>query len=1018
MKDRIVYLGPYNNKKSRELFDKATDYLRNHKGSKFYYILPNGNLLVKYRKKMLEEVGQTFDVNLFTFDNIVDRLLGDKFYTSIDSETKEALLTNVLKLLREEDKLEHYRDISSKIGFVKVVANIIGEIKRSLITPEDFLDRCPNTPFYTEIGLIYEEYERKLNELALIDREEGFLKSLEILDKDNSFFNGLDFIVIDYFFDFRPQELELLKRISKTNCSIYINMPFDRTENFDTFSETMDILEKLGFSVEKIEEESKSYFEELASIIFNKDDESLKANSNVHVIKGANSYLEMKKISEEVKRHYANGVNLNDMAIVMTNTDLYKDRIFQVFEEERIPLNLDKEISLVQIPLLEELVNILEVKKNHMDKNSIINRIKSNYFPLCSREDRDALEYILRKEKFYSSFEINIEDIKASIEEETKLIPAKAPISEFIKAVIKFLEKYDIDKRILYIYNTVEDYSLLNRDFSALDKFKEILNSINSFQSILYDEITIEEFLVIITDYLQRETIVETEGNSNGINILTPVISRGQKFNILFVTGLSQGDYPSVDSRNFFFREDNYRELKKIGIDIKNYYEKLDKESITFSTIISSCTDKLYLSYSQDSSEDEKGIPSIFLDELLNRIDGEKIEEKVNLITVDMDYIMKDRSEELTTKRELAQFLLRKYSEGSCEEDMFNMYNEIDSATFKEVNSRINCEYERDKDEFNQYRGLLDDKDINNDIKNIHKDKIYSISYLESYGKCPYYFLMNNILKVDEMEREFEEFTPLDKGSINHEVLKEYYFNFKSEIEEHILGKIEFNVDETYDFIEQLVKERMESISADNKSALWKLRVENSANRLMDFIKSDLDRLSKLKIKAIPYDFEAPFGRRENFEVEIDGLKIPFTGVIDRIDKYVDEDKYILIDYKNSEYSVKDIDNMKAGISLQLPVYILSQKNRNVVAAMYGVISSGKFEVKIGHVDEKHLVNSRNKGALTTEELEKLLDKAKSYIKSYIESILSGDFSVNPKECSSYCIYRDVCRYKKGLEVE
>lgn len=1017
MIERIVYIGQYNNYKSNELFNKSVDYLKQNKGHKFYYILPNGKLLVKYRRAILEEVGQVFDLNLFTFDNIVDKLLKDDFYTYIDGETKEALLTDIFIQFKKE-KINFYRDISSKKGFVKIVANIIGELKRSLVSPEQFLNRCPRTSFYTEIGLVYMEYERRLHDLGLIDREGSFRKSLDLLKKDNSFFNGLDFIIIDYFFDFRPQELELLKEIMKTNCSIYINMPFNRDENFNTFNRTIDILKSLEFKIEKLKKRDLSYYEQLASVIFNDDEKILAPNSNINVIRVANSYLEMKKVAEEIKRYYVNGIYLNDMAIVLTNPSEYTNKMFQVFEEEGIPCTLDKEINLIEIPLLEELVHILEVKKNGMDDINIINRIKSAYFPLCNPQERDAMEYILRKQDFNSSFIENIEDIKFTIEQESECIPQNGSVKEYVEAVSNILDRFNIEERILDIYKLTEDYNLLNRDFTAVNKFKEILSTMDKFLSRIYVRITIDEFLNILKDYLQKESIVEMEGNTKGINILSPVSIRGQRYKIVFVVGLSQDDYPNIVDRNFFFRENNYKQLREIGIDVKNYYEKLDKESIVFSTIISACSDILYLSYSQDSTENEKGIPSIFLDEILNRIQGDKIEEKVNVIDVDIDYILKDEACQLTTKRELSQYLLRKYYEGESVEELFQMFNDLDGQTFKEINTRILCEFEREKEGFNEYSGMIEDDNVKRDIDNIQRDKIYSISYLESYGKCPYYFLLNNIMNVKEMERIFQDFTPLDRGSINHEVLKEYYFNYSREIEDHVLGNKEFDVDETYDFIHVKIEEKIKSENQNMNSAIWKLRVDNNTNRLLDFIKSDLDRLTKLKKKVLPYNFEVPFGRRNLFELRIGDLKIPFTGVIDRIDKYVDEDKYILIDYKNSAYSVKDIDQMKSGLSLQLPIYILTQKDKNIVAAMYGIISNGEFKVKVGNIDEKHLVTKRNKGALTAKELEELLNISKTFIKTYIESISKGDFSVNPMECSSFCIYKDICRYEDVLEAE
>ena len=119
-----------------------------------------------------------------------------------------------------------------------------------------------------------------------------------------------------------------------------------------------------------------------------------------------------------------------------------------------------------------------------------------------------------------------------------------------------------------------------------------------------------------------------------------------------------------------------------------------------------------------------------------------------------------------------------------------------------------------------------------------------------------------------------------------------------------------------------------------------------------------------------------------------------------------------------SDYNIRNIDHMRSGLSLQLPLYILSQMDKTIVGALYGIISTGEFQLKIGNVEEKDLVSKRNKGAITEEELEELLNTTKNYIKSYIESIHKGDFSVNPMECSPYCIYKDICRYKEVWEVE
>lgn len=1017
MTERVIYLGPYNNYMSKVLFNKAVVYLKENKGNKFYYILPNGKLLVSHRKEILDKVNYAFDVNLFTFDNIVDRLLKDKFYTSIDGETKEAIIGSIIEDLKDEGRLDYYKDISTKKGFVKTVSGIIGEIKRSLVTAEDYLSSCPKNSFYTEIGYIYEEYENKLKEYNLVDREESFMKSLEILKDDLSFFDGLDFIIIDYFFDFRPQELKLLEEIAKTKCSIYINMPFKRKENFKTFARSLDLLLDMGFTIEEVGEGEKGQFEELASIVFSEDNELIELEKPLNLIKAANGYLEVKKLAQEIKRHLVMGLELKDMAIVLTNSDIYKDILFQVFEEERIPLTLDKELKLIEIPLLKELIYVLEIKKYKMDKKSIINRIKSNYYPLVDKRERELVEYILRKENVEDLNKYNMGHIIEAIEEEIRPIPSVATIAEYVDLILGLLEKYKIEEKILNIYKTVRDYNLVNRDFSALNRFKEVLNTIAGILSTIKEEISLEELIDLLSNYLQNESIVEIPGNANGVDVLTPVTARGKKYKVLFVIGMSQGVYPSIGNRNFFFREDNYRELKKIGIDVKNYYEILDKEFTMFSNILASCSDILYLSYSEDSTEDEKSIPSIMLDEVFNRIKGDKKEDKANILNVDIDYLFKDKIEDMTTSRELLSYILREYSKGNCHEELFNMYNDIDSEALKEIDRRLYCEINRSLDDFNEYSGLISDAEINRDLYNIHKNRMYSISYLETYGACPYKFLLNKVLKVEEMERESEELTPLDLGSIKHEVLKEYYFNYRDEIEAHILKGKDINLEKAYDFILENIRTRIESISTE-ESIEKELIILNSAKELLDFLIKDLDRMKGYESKVVPYDFEVPFGEKKTFELHIGDKSLPFTGRIDRIDKYVDEDKYIIMDYKNSSSGIKTIDDIKKGLSLQLPLYILSQENREVVAAIYGILSRGEFKETLALEDEKDKLKLGNtKGILTKDELNGLLEDTKKIIKGFIESICSGDFSVNPKECSSYCIYKDICRVRKGLEL-
>ena len=55
---------------------------------------------------------------------------------------------------------------------------------------------------------------------------------------------------------------------------------------------------------------------------------------------------------------------------------------------------------------------------------------------------------------------------------------------------------------------------------------------------------------------------------------------------------------------------------------------------------------------------------------------------------------------------------------------------------------------------------------------------------------------------------------------------------------------------------------------------------------------------------------------------------------------------------------------------------------------------------------------------MNRDEWDHLLEDTKINIFHIINGIKSGDFSVDPLECSPYCIYKDICRYEKKVEVE
>lgn len=1017
---RKIYLGDYNNRKKEELLTMSEDYLKSNKGANFLYILPNGNLLTSYRKYFIDRLNYLGELNIYTFDDIANRLAKSWKYRLISNRLKEIFIENILRELYEDSKLSYYGPMVDKKGFIKNISDIISQMKSSLIRAEEYLDRTPKEAEFLEIGYIYLEYERLLKENRLMDEDDKFLHTIDGLKENyRGFLRDVDFIIIDEFYDFRPQELAIIKEIARLDIDIHINMPFNRERNFKVMDDTIEKLLDYGFELKKIDKSDKNIFENLANCIF--EGRELESEA-ISLVKAPTKYLEVKKIAENIKKEYVGGRELRDMAVVVTS-DKYRTVIEDVFEYESIAMTEPIKDKLTNIALVRELFYLLDYSLEE-DMESFVNRLKSNYFSLVDYEDRESIEYYLRnncldlKELREGEVPDHLEEkvlyVLRAMDEESGRLNKRGTIREFSEELLEIIEKNKTEENILSIYDRTGDYDILHRDLSALKLVKESLNKIIDLDKELFKEIELSDYIDILHDYLEGEAVVLAEGNPSGVRILSTNMLRGYRYGCIFIVGLTQGDYPNLRSDNFFFRDENYTVFEEIGLEYKNYHERLDKESMNFAIGLSQAIDRLYLSYSENTTDNDSGIASIFLDELLYSLRGDSLEDKLSYEELDMSYGLKKELENVTNLHDFSYYVL---SQENMDLRACGKLNSLDKNRLKQIRLKSRGEYERYRGQ-SSYSGVLEDKGIIADINKKLDNKTYSISYLESYGKCPYYFMLGRLLGLDSFDRKKEEFSKIDRGRINHMVLQDFYSNHEDEIRGYILSHGDLDFDRIESYLLKRYKEHQEYLGLEATSPIYSLKRETNVEKIGKFIEFDLERLKGYRKKMIPVEYEKEFGSNRDFYIEDSGERLYFTGIIDRIDRFVGEEGYLLMDYKNSSYGVASKDDLDRGISLQLPVYLMSMRDKRVIGGVYGVISNGSLEILMIDEREKEIIGRKRSGIYSETEIGDIVDRSKDYIIQYISRIRTGDFRLEPKDCSPYCEYRNICRIRKDLEVD
>lgn len=267
--------------------------------------------------------------------------------------------------------------------------------------------------------------------------------------------------------------------------------------------------------------------------------------------------------------------------------------------------------------------------------------------------------------------------------------------------------------------------------------------------------------------------------------------------------------------------------------------------------------------------------------------------------------------------------------------------------------------------------GILQEETVKT-LRSLLENRSYSATDFDAYVACGRKFLLERIFKIEDFYESLEAIEAMEKGSIYHKILKEYFSKRKDYDEEFLNSLIIL-----YDFS---MDKKFEDLSFEEK-----LEFSIDFKRLSRLIKNNLENLQ---------DFKAAY-----FEKRFKFFKAPFTlvGSIDRIDE--NNEGEILIDYKSSSASSKSQREILEGESFQFPIYIMARKDKgkNFAKASYEIIKTGESKAVLINKDiiEK---NDSKRCYYSNEEIDKVLNNSFEKMKEVYEAMLEGEFS-RGKDC-------------------
>lgn len=862
-----------------------------------------------------------------------------------------------------------------------------------------------------ESGLIniYREYEEKLNSTWIDDRG----KHLYLANNfDRAYFKqafpSTKLLVIEGFSILSKADIEIFKQIARIP-DLEVWFRTDCLEsNLNLYSKIINLVSNFkdeNVNIDSVFDRYTDDHQYIAENLFqtNSPLENRRDLSNkINVINPTDRSEEVEQIAFLIRKHIdEDNYKLSDICVTFYNINQYQHRIAETFPAFGIPYSLTETIPL--------------------NKSEVIKVILSRLTP------HDT----------YSG------SIYFSSSDDTTFPQSLTP-DEFSEYIDTFLKTGNVLNKII---NPMikEKREIVEGEINALQHFKRIVKELCEFFKTHEDKsYPYNEYLSKL-QHIARHTYYQNRARKNreSVKILPVSELRSLEYKLVLLGDFVDGGFPQNYSPDPLLPETPYHTRE----------EQLYDNRFLFYRLLKSYSERLYLLIPQREQETEL-IPSLFLSQLKAVADIDELEIKN------------------PDERSIYGFLsgYGKFVSNTESQDNIDFPTELTDLCPLIDHVAV---VEKSRETTNQhptYEGKLTEKDnlTNTTISQTsryklqqYREKTYSVTDLETYADCPYQFFISKVLAPKpEPEEEKNEITSLDKGSLIHNVVAEFYTNRRDNGDPPISQCCRDDFTQAIEQINEILDKQQTQLRIKNYQSLpvddlfWTIDIDKTKVALHKWLAAEQD----YDLPLLPNYYEVGIGRTSGRidqtlyhpdSILIGNIKM--EGKIDRID--INSENFNIIDYKTGS-SIPSIQNIQEGRALQVPIYlqlvkkILEKKEGrefNPSAGLYHKIRLDECEVKLGigkssHNGETHQVYGNNKwyssgsrsGQLLDDiEFEFTLDRVTGYVQQYVEDISNGVFPIITKVSSytnslenqdrpikpkdptapcSHCNYKRICR--------
>lgn len=616
------------------------------------------------------------------------------------------------------------------------------------------------------------------------------------------------------------------------------------------------------------------------------------------------------------------------------------------------------------------------------------------------------------------------------------------------KKLYEFLQNQNFEEKIIAKIHKLEEEDLLDLANEYISSYKILLDILDEIVLVFgEDKISLDKYVQILKVGLKNSGLGKIPGTQDQVIMGDVERSRSHKVKAVFIIGINDGIFPSINNNEGFLNDEDRAILKTENIELANgTLENLYEENFNIYKAFTTAENYLYLSYVSSDREGKSVRPSILIYKVKKLFP--KLVEESDVITKKYELVNNE-----VTYEELLENIAKLANNEEIPEMWFNVY-----------------EY---------YKGLWADK-LQNDlkglqytnlpekIKKVNIERLYgktlntSVSRLEQYRSCPFsYYLQYGLRLKEKPELKVQAF---DTGTFMHETIDSFF----KETRKQNIQLADLDEEKIQEIVSKIVEEKLKL----SKNVIFTITAKYQV--LVKRLKKIISKALKYIVQSLVFsDFvtegsEIEFKENGKYKPIIlnldDGTKVEITGKIDRIDTATSEDgKYLrIIDYKSSAKNI-DLNEVYAGLQIQLLTYsdaICKEENVMPAGVFYfslleqmvqadKKISDAEIEkiiqknfkmkgliladVKVIKMNDKTLSSGASTivpaaisssgniiekwtSGVTKEEFKILQDYIDVTIKEISKEIMSGNIELKPYNKNGqtpckYCNYKSICGF-------